>query len=516
VPLARVEAPLISLDRRSRVPIFRQIYQTIREGILSGRWLPNEVLPSSRALADGLKLSRNTVQQAYLQLLEDGFLESKIGSGTRVARTLPHMLSTRVQAFSADASRNVPLSRRGELLAGACSAIVGDVPVLAFRPSVPALDAFPYDLWSRMLARTARTDIKEFDRCRDSAGYAPLREAIAMNLRATRSVRCNADNVIVTDGTQQALDLATRLLLDEGDTIWVEDPGYSGARSVFFAAGLKVSPVPVDDEGLVVHAARIRFPTARAAYTSPSHQYPMGSTMSLSRRLSLLAWAQQVGAWVFEDDYDSEYRYGGQPVPALQGLDEMGRVIYFGSFSKVMLPSLRLGYIVAPSNLAASFANARAATTRYAAAIPQIAMTHFMREGHLASHIYKMRALYSDRQSALLAAAHQHLPDMLELRPSNAGMHLTGFLADGLDDRVASTDAWQLGIIARALSNDAIEAQPRGGLVLGYSATSASTIVEGIGTLKRALSAQLKRSSRRRRESPTSSSPTSLVPDLRV
>ena len=319
---------------------------------------------------------------------------------------------------------------------------------------------------------------------RDPAGYLPLREEIAVHLRTSRAVRCEADDIVVTDGTQQAFDLAARLLLDDEDQIWFEDPGYFGARAAFIAAGLRILPVPVDREGLDVDAARGRFPEARAAYVTPSHQYPTGATMSLRRRLDLLHWAREQNAWIFEDDYDSDYRYDGKPIGALQGISSGDRVIYFGTFSKVLLPSMRLGYLVAPAHLAKQFAAARAVTVSYASPIAQVALAYFMQEGHFANHIRKMRAIYEERQCLLLKSLRCRLGRELEVETAGAGMHLAAYFRAPIDDRLVSSHARAHGIIARALSSDAVGKERTSGLVLGYGGAIPSTVDDCVVKLK--------------------------------
>src|SRR5262245_38120039 len=334
----------LGLDRASGVPFYRQIYDGVREAILSGRLRPGARLPSTRVLAADLETSRNTVLAAFGQLLAEGYVEGRVGAGTTVARTLPEtLLRARPEAAGTERPGRRPrLSRRGALLVGTRAALGrGAIAAHPFRPGLPGLETFPFDLWTRLIARRWRRVPRQLLDYGDPAGYAPLREAIAAYLGEARAVRCEATQVIVVTGAQQAVDLAARVLLDPGETAWVEDPGYQGARGALVAAGIRLASVPVDVEGLAVRRGARSAPGARLVYVTPSHQYPLGVTMSLQRRLALLEWASASGAWILEDDYDSEYRYAGRPLAALQGLDTAGRVIYAGTFSKVLLPAPR-------------------------------------------------------------------------------------------------------------------------------------------------------------------------------
>jgi GntR family transcriptional regulator/MocR family aminotransferase len=314
-----------------------------------------------------------------------------------------------------------------------------------------------------------------------------LREEIAAYLGAARAVECGWEQVIVVSGSQQALDLAARVLLDPGDAAWVEDPGYAGARGALIAAGARIVPVPVDEEGLRVSDGVRRAADARLAYVSPSHQYPLGATMSVSRRLELLAWASRTGAWVLEDDYDSEYRYTGRPLEALQGLDAEGRVIYLGTFSKVLSPALRLGYLVVPPDLVDPFSAARELTDRHSPLVEQAVLARFIAEGHFARHIRRMRTLYAERQDILVEAAAGDLRGLLDVRPAEAGMHLVGWLPDRTDDREAMRRAAARGVEAIALSMYGIEPPARGGLLLGYAAVGEAGIRAGVRRLAAAL-----------------------------
>jgi GntR family transcriptional regulator/MocR family aminotransferase len=321
----------------------------------------------------------------------------------------------------------------------------------------------------------------------DPLGFMPLREAIATYLREARAVRCEAGQVMVVSGSQHGLDLATRLLLDPGDRVWLEDPGYLGARGALMAAGARLVPVPVDGEGLEVARGIRVAPDARLAYVTPSHQYPLGVTMSLARRLALLEWARARRAWIVEDDYDSEYRYTGRPLASLQGLDRHGRVIYVGTFSKVLFPALRLGYVVVPPALVDAFAAARGLVDRHPPSVTQAVLAEFIAEGSFARHVRRMRMRYAEQQAALVEAARHKLDGVLEVSPAEAGMHLVGWLPSGADDRAASGTAQQVGVEAPALSTFRLRRSGRCGLLLGYAAWAPSELRAAVDTLAAAL-----------------------------
>jgi GntR family transcriptional regulator/MocR family aminotransferase len=486
-----VTLPTIALDQTSALPLYRQLYNALREAILAGQLKAGARLPSTRALANALAISRNTVMNAYAQLLAEGYVEGEVGSGTYVARTLPdELLQARIDLTKGDQLPRIgwTLSRRGTRLAS------NQIPVsrfssefIAFRPGLPALDAFPYELWARLVARRWRRPQRSLLGYGDPAGYRPLRDAIAAYLGEARAVRCQAEQVIVVAGSQQALDLTARMLLDEGDTAWIEDPGYLGARGALLGAGAQLIPVPVDDEGLDVASGASVSQQARLIYVTPSHQYPYGVTMSLRRRLALLEWASQAGAWVLEDDYDSEYRYAGRPLAALQGLDGEGRVIYLGTFSKVLFPALRLGYMVVPPDLVDAFAAARALVDCHSPALDQAALADFISAGHFARHIRRMRALYAERQALLVDAARHALAGLLEVQSAEAGMHLVGWLPEGVDDVEASRRAAAYGVGAPPLSMYGLRPLRRGGLLLGFTAVGEKEIRHGVQRLAKAL-----------------------------
>lgn len=480
----------LQLERNHAQPLHRQLYDGLREAILQRRIPGGTRLPATRTLAQELGLSRNTVLNAFEQLLAEGYLEARVGDGTYVADNLPD------EYLSVDAPRYIlpstnterGLSKRGELLARTPVTLKRPRGIGPFRHGLPDYSLFPFEVWASLEAKRWKSAPRELFGYADPAGYMPLREAVTGYIQAARAVRCEPEQVIITTGSQQGLDLAARVLLDPDDSAWTEDPGYLGARGALIAAGAQITPIPVDQEGLVVQAGLELEPRARLAYVTPSHQYPLGVTMSLSRRLALLQWASQRGAWIIEDDYDSEYRYAGRPLASLQGLDREGRVIYLGTFSKVMMPGLRLGYLVVPPDLMDPFVSAKALIDRHSPGIVQAVLADFIREGHFARHIRRTRALYATRQTLLVEAIRAELAEWLEVSPPEAGLHFVAWLKGGLDDREVSARAALAGIEALPVSAYALEPLDRGGLMLGYAAFDESEIKAGINTLGKVFS----------------------------
>ena len=469
---------LATLDPDTVTPLYRQLYDALRAAILDGRLRGGTRVPATRALAEDLGISRNTASLAYDQLHAEGYLERRLRGGTYVARILPDALlqPRRTAPLPTPAIvRGQPtartLSARGAALAGLAlpASVNTRVAPRPFRPGVPALDEFPVALWSRLSARHWRRLRGSELAYGHSAGHQPLREAIATHLAVARGVRCTSEQVIIVGGSQQGLDLATRLLLDPGDSVWLEDPGYVGARAAFAAAGARIVPVPVDDEGLVVAAGERLAPDARMVFVSPSHQHPLGMSMSVSRRVALLDWAQRADAWVLEDDYDSEIRYRGRPQPAMQGIDADGRVIYIGTFSKTLFPALRLGYLVVPPRLVDAFVTARLVSDRHSSVVEQGVLADFITEGHYARHLRRMRAIYSERQDALVTAARELLGDILDIRPTDAGMNVIAWLPPGVDDRAVYRAALDAGVEAPPLSPFSQAPLERGALFLNFS-----------------------------------------------
>jgi GntR family transcriptional regulator / MocR family aminotransferase len=484
---------VLTVRADAKIPLFRQIFDELRNAILTGRLKPGTCLPSTRQLAAELNVSRNTVLSAYDQLLAEGYLEGVAGSGTFVARNLPEE-NLQPGPIAPRGHDNHYQNRSPSKRGGKLAAILPDTgqgrlgKLIPFRNPIPELASFPFNIWSKLLARYSRNPSYDLLGYTYPAGYPRLRKAIADYLRSARGVRCDAEQVIVVPSSQIALDIIAHMLLDHGDTALIEDPGFFGARAVFGRAGIRITPIPIDEEGVSLSAIRKTRNGARILYVTPSHQFPLGVTMSLARRLDLLEWARQTNAWIIEDDYDGEYRYTGRPIPSLQGLDGNERVIYIGTFSKVMFPSLRIGYLVVPRDLAEVFIKGRILVDTLSSTIPQVALADFIEDGHFARHIRRMRKLYAERQACLIAAIKAELSGLLEVEEREAGMHLIGWLPPGVDDRQASNAAWRYNLIARPLSATSLRSLGRGALVLGYTGFNEQQLRLGVRRLRIALS----------------------------
>jgi GntR family transcriptional regulator/MocR family aminotransferase len=480
--------PVIAVDRASTKPLYRQLYEGYREAIVERRLRAGQRLPSTRSLAAELGISRIPVINAFEQLVAEGYFESHVGAGTFVARSLPD--EPPVFAAVADGTTARP-GRRVVSRKPAALPRREPEPWMrgsgAFRMSEVALDHFPFRVWSSLVNRHSRNPPRSLLRYGDPLGHRPFREALAAYLRTTRAVRCEAQQIMVVSGSQQALEVSARVLLDPGSRVWVEEPGYSGARDVLTMAGARLIPVPVDDEGLDVAAGIGRCPRPRAAYVTPSHQYPLGVTMSASRRLRLLDFAQRRGAWILEDDYDSEYRYESLPVAALQGLDRDSRVVYIGTFSKVLFPALRLGYIVIPADLVARFAAVREAMDIFPPPFYQAVLADFISDGHFARHVRRMRQLYRERRGMLVDAIREGLGSTLRVLGDQAGAHLVATFLKKSSDRQVSVRAGRQGLWVMPLSSCYLGRATRQGLVLGYGGTDASDVIDGVRRLRRVL-----------------------------
>lgn len=486
----------ITLDNRSSEPLHRQLYEELRRAILSCRVKPGERVPSTRAMAASLGVSRATVTLSYEQLIAEGYLEAVTGSGTRVCVQLPDdLLKTapvKAASFSTalHASPTVRLSRYGKTLddSSLLEAVEPDLPI-NFKTGRPALEEFPMLEWRRLLLRHCRTDqVELLDYASDLRGNPKLRQAICGYLGRSRAVNCTTDQIVIINGSQQAIDLVTKLLIDRGDTVAVEDPGYLGARRAFLAQGAKLLPVPVDEHGIAVERLVGKSAgKAKLIYVTPSHQFPTGAVLPLTRRLELLKWAEQTGAVIVEDDYDSEFRYGSRPIPALQGLSGGDSVIYVGTFSKVFFPALRIGYAVVPESMTRVFTRARWIADRQTPTLEQLALADFISEGHLERHLRRMRTLYDKRRQALVRSLNQHFEDRLEIVGENAGMHVMVRLQTGLSDEEVVHRAAQVGVGLVSSQIYYLGESSSGEFVLGYAGLSERRIQEGIRRLAKAL-----------------------------
>ena len=464
----------------------RWVYEGLRTAILDGRLRAGARLPATRDLARQQALARGTVVAAFAQLRAEGYVVSTVGAGTFVAAVPPDALlglarPDEHRPRSRGSLRPIRLSRFAHR--------VRPFPVLeprrtrAFRTDLPALELFPATLWAQVSGRVLRRASTRLLLGCEPLGHRPLREAIAAHLRSVRGARCEPGQIAIVSGVQEALDLSARLLLDPGDRVALEDPGYGGAARAFSAVGARLVPVPVDAEGLVVDERRLR--GARLVYTTPAHQYPLGVTMSVARRLALLRWASSRRAVLFEDDYDGEYRYHGRPIPALQGLEPDAPVLLAGSFGKVLFPALRLGYLVLPGRLVDRMAALRSATVRHPAVLEQAVLTAFMEEGHLGRHVRRMREVYAERRAALYEAAEQMLGDALALSPVEAGLQTTGLLGPGLRAEAVVREAAEREVEVTALGGE-WRGRFRGeGLQLGFAAVPPEEIRRGVEVLAR-------------------------------
>ena len=473
----------ISVDRRARKPIHRQIYDFFRERIIRRELRAGELVPSSRGLARELRVSRLPVLNAYAQLLAEGYFESRVGAGTFVANSLP----AQHRSLGAVAARIDNTSRRISPRAAAMPPY--ERPVWAgslgpFQIGQPDLHTFPMDIWSKLIARYSRRVQVKGLQYGDPMGLPELRETIAVYLRTARAVHCEADQIMIVSGSQQALDLTTRVIVDPGAAVWVEEPGYWLVNHVLRAAGCRSVPVPVDSEGLNVTAGIRLNRKACAAFVAPSHQYPLGVTMSATRRLQLLEWAQRAAAWIVEDDYDSEYRYNSKPIASLQGMGHHDRVIYIGTFSKVMFPALRLGYIVIPPDLVERFAAMRQSMDLCPSHIPQAVMHEFIHEGHFARHVRRMRPIYAERREVLVTELARAFGEGAAIIGDEAGMHLALLLPKLRDDQRPAARAAKESLWLSPLSASYVGKSPRHGFVLGFGNTRANQIPAAVRQLK--------------------------------
>jgi GntR family transcriptional regulator / MocR family aminotransferase len=480
---------IFSLDYDSSFPIYKQISRELKVAIISGRLGSGTRLPATRVLASELGVSRNTIMSVFDELIAEGYIRSKVGNGTFVSENLPeeHLLP----AGGAVSETHGPLvgarvlSTRGQQIAHLSKQPLANELVLSrpFCADLPAVEAFPIEAWGRLMRKSWQKITSVQPEQIRSTGYEPLRHSIARYLNAARFVRCVGRQVVMTSGSQQTLDLVTRLLIDPGDAVWMEEPGFIGAQSVFAAAGAKLIPVPVDSNGLSIELGRKAEPHPRVIYISPSRQYPLGVTMTSTRRLELIEYANSVGAWIIEDDYDSEYRYDGVPLPAIQSLQNADRILYMGTFSKSLLPAIRLGYVVVPEDLIAPFATAMSVVTRPNSILEQMTLHEFIGTGQFATHVRRMRHLYSERQPVLLHHLQRLLANELDVEPVSTGTHLTAYFKIKINDVKLCEAALRRGISIRPLSIHYMNDPKRTGLILGFASSPVPRIITGVERL---------------------------------
>ena len=473
-------------------PAYQWLCAAVRAEILEGRLRPGSRLPGTRDLADRYGLSRGTIVNAFEQLRSEGYVEGSVGSGTYVSKILPDTLLQAPREAGAPPRAQRP--RRQQI--SDYGRRVTPFPVLearpsrAFRVNLPALDLFPTALWAQITARRLRRVSTSLLRGCDPLGYLPLRDAVAGYLSTSRGVKCAPGQVMIVSGVQEALDLVARLFLNPGDRVAMEEPGYVGAALVFAALGAKISAMPLDGDGMELREPGLR--GARLVYVTPAHQFPLGITMSLPRRLALLDWARKSDALIFEDDYDGEYRYSGRPVPALQGLDRDGLVLFAGSFSKVLFPSLRLGYLVIPPDLIPYFEATKSLISRHAPLLEQAVLCDFIADGHFGRHLRRMREVYAARSAALLEGARQRLAGLLEIPEVEAGLQTVGWLCGGMDGESAARAAAARGVEVTPLSESSRGRLARDGLQLGFAAVDEAEIRRGVRELAAALEGESK------------------------
>jgi GntR family transcriptional regulator/MocR family aminotransferase len=472
---------LLQLDRRSATPLYKQVYNQLRQDILAGRLKPGCRLPSARLLAAEWSISRITAETAYNHLLAEGYVQRRVGSGTHVANDIPDV-SLHVGAGQYRRKETASLSNRGRTLSAQTLAAPGYHLATPFQSGLPDLGTLPL-LWKRIMGRHLTRMKRSMAGYGDPAGLMELRSAIAEHVVSHRGVHCAPEQIVITAGAQQGIDLCARLLLDRGDEAWVEDPCYAPGVATLRSAGAKVIPVPIDAEGLMVSAGSARSPSAKLAYVTPSRQYPLGVSMSMQRRKQLLEWVSGQGSWIIEDDYDSEFRYHGQPLEALQGLDRSSRVIYVGTFSKVLFPSLRIGYLVLPPNLVDYFVAAKSLADRHGPSLEQAALAEFISEGHFATHLRRMRRIYAQRQKQLQEIAKIYWRNSLAIEPSFGGLFMVGRLTGEGCDIQLSARAFERNIRVRPLSPLYLEQQAQPGFLLGYAAFTEGEMVEAARVL---------------------------------
>ena len=469
----------------------RRAYQWLRDAlrgeILRGTLKPGQRIPSTRELASQYGLSRGTVLSAIDDLRSEGYLFGVAGSGTFVCQTIPEdfSISRVANAHSASTNSILPpkLSSFGQRVKPFEYFIAASS--LAFRTNLPALDLFPTLLWAQTASRrTARLTTSELLGCRPH-GLEELRKSIAQYLSESRGVRCEPEQIVVVSGIQEAMDLVARILVNPGDRVLIEDPGYQAAYTVFRAAGAKLVSIAVDRDG--ANPERSDFQQAKLLYVTPSHQFPTGATMPLSRRVELLSTASQNGTFIFEDDHDSEYRYSGSPLPAMQGLDAKGLVIFAGSFNKVLFPALRMGYMVLPPNLLEVFKRTKAMTTRHHSILDQVAMCDFMEQGHFGRHLRRTRKIYAERYRCLSAHVAANLKEVFKLSNIEAGLQTIGWLEEGLNAREVSQSAARLNVDVIPLSNYLYRRRMPEALQVGFAAVDETAIEAGTIRLAEAI-----------------------------
>ncbi|TCK43469.1 GntR family transcriptional regulator [Paraburkholderia sp. BL8N3] len=477
-----VEAAVLGAIDKTAGRVREQLARMLRDAISGGKLKPGERLPSTRTLADSLEVSRGTVTAVFSQLSAEGYVEGRMGAGTIVSRAWsePEWQPKRTE-FRSSPDMTTTLPANVERFAAVAKALRA-LPPVPFSTAVPKGGVALDNNWRRLSDRVRATQAASPTTYGDPAGLCSLREAVADYVRMSRAVQCTGDNVIITSGTQQGLYVSAHVLLEPGDVAWAENPAYPGLTTILTDAHTRLYRLPVDGDGMNVHHGIGKFPPARAVFVTPSHQYPLGMPLSMARRAALLTWVRENNAWIVEDDYNSELRYGGHSFPSMQGLDPE-RVIYLGTFSTVLAPSIRLGYAVVPNALVEAFAGAKALMDRHSSIADQHVIAAFMRKGWFESHIRRIRGVYAERRAALLAELAVQIPT-LEVQPSDEGMHVVVWLPEGTDDCKVADDALEAGIAVRAISPMYGGSAPRAGLILGFGGFLVAQLRESVALLR--------------------------------
>lgn len=462
-------------QRPKQSSLTRWLYEQLRDAILDGRLKSDTRLPSTRDFAVHYQLSRGTVVSVFEQLHAEGFLSTRIGFGTWV-NNLPD-----------DTHRSKKLRLAFVNLPSPLTGLSFPHPARPFRSHQPDLSEFPTDIWARLSSRCIRRASTALLAQRDSKGHPALRRALAQYLGSSRGVNCNADQIVIVSGVQQALDILARVLLKPGDSVWMEDPGYFGAVTAFHHAGVRIVPVPIDEQGISVEIGKRRAPRAKGVYVTPAHQFPLGVMMSHERRFELLSWALKSSAFVIEDDYDGEYRLEGHPVSVLQNFDKNESVILVGSFNKLLFSSLRLGYMVLPERLIDTVLAFRFGIDQNAVGLEQATLADFIDGGHMGRHMRRMREIYADRLRTLRSESEKQLNGLLEIPNSKAGLYTLGFLRNGMSSRQAESAAKSHGIETIALDRFVLSGTDPRGILLGFAAFDHRAIRRGVASLARAL-----------------------------
>lgn len=481
----------IYLDRTYTKPLYQQLTEKIRLAVLEGRLKPNQKLPSSRSLAKSLTISRSTVTQSYEQLESEGYLETRRGSGTYICHQIPDewLKSKPIEPVTSTTRAKSCLSQFAQNLTTIGSLEVSEPEhAISFRYGNPALEYFPLQQWRKFLTRHCQKSTALLSYAPDAAGYYPLRIEIANYLGRSRAVQCTPEQVIIINGSQQALDLISRLVLEPEDWVAMEEPGYLGARYCFMGQRANLQPITVNSNGIDVSVLSEYHQKFKLVYVTPSHQFPTGVTLSLPRRIELLQWAQETNTLIIEDDYDSEYRYGEPPIPALQGIDRSQSVIYIGTFSKIVFPSLRIGYLVVPEPWISLVSKAKWLCDRFCPILEQCALTDWIAEGHFERHIRRMRHLYNLRRQVLITAFQNYFGERVTILGENAGIHVMVRIETILADDLVIQKAAVVGIGLISAREYYLQPQRQGEFIFGYAQLEETQIEQGILKLSQILS----------------------------